>query len=119
MNQYLWELEDFHPGKDTEIWDMFQGHPAEYIEAIRIRDAAISVGEELKRNPLIGKREIANYDLMDCIRRAQRIDNEKGDVEGIRIEWQEVGIADNCVQTLLRIQSLANTTQQVSEGKVV
>ena len=56
-NRYLWKLEDCLPEKDTEVWGMFQGRPAEYLAAIRIRDDAIDVGGELRRNFLIWKRE--------------------------------------------------------------
>ena len=57
MGRYLWTLEDYLPEKDSQIWDMFQGHPEEYFTSIRIRDAAISVGKELKRNLIIWNRE--------------------------------------------------------------
>ena len=49
MGRYLWKLEDRTPEKDSRIWDMFQGRPQEYFTSIRIRDAAVSVGKELKK----------------------------------------------------------------------
>ena len=57
VNHYLWMMEDCLPEKDKEIWDMFHGHPMGCLAAIRIRDAAVSVGKELKWNFLIGGRE--------------------------------------------------------------
>ena len=48
LNQYIWKLDDCLPGKDTEVWDMFQGHPVGYLAAIRIRDSSRSVGKEPK-----------------------------------------------------------------------
>ena len=119
LNRYLWKLEDCIPEKDTGVWNMFRGHRIKYFPAIRIRGAAISVGKEPKRNFLIGKREKANYAVLGYIQMDQLLGNENGDVEGILIERKEVGISANCVQTLLDIQSLTNTIQQVDEGKVV
>ena len=58
----------------------------EYLAEIRIPDTAISVGKELKRNFLIGKREKTNYDAADCIRRMQLLGNEKWDGGGVLIE---------------------------------
>ena len=57
MGRYLWKLEDYMPEKDIRIWDMFQGHPQEYFTAIRIRDAAISVGGTQNELPYMEKRE--------------------------------------------------------------
>ena len=57
LGRYLWKLVDYLPEKDKQIWDMFQGHPQEYFASIRIRDAAISVGNELKRNFPQGERK--------------------------------------------------------------
>ena len=47
------------------------------------------------------------------------LDNEIGEIEGIPIERKEVGISDNCVQTLLKLQIMENAIRQVAEGKVV
>ena len=91
----------------------------EYLEAIRIRDAAIGGWKEPKRNFLIGKREKAKYDVVDYIRRTQLLGNEKGDIGGALIEWEEVRISDNCAQAVLKIQPQTNNAQQVAEGKVV
>ena len=44
--------------------------------------------------------------------------NGKGEVDGILIARKEVRVADNCVQTLLKIQTLANLIQQLTEGKM-
>ena len=87
-----------------------------YFAAIRIRDSAISVGEELGRNFPMGKREKTNYAVLDFTRRMQLLGNGKGYADGILIEWKVVGIADNCAQPLLRIQALTNTIRQVAEG---
>ena len=54
MGRYLWKLEDNLPGKDIEIWDMFQGHQMGYMVGVRIRDAAVSVGGAQKE-PTAGK----------------------------------------------------------------
>ena len=40
----------------------------------------------------------------------------KGGANGILIEWEEVGISDNCVHTMLKIQALTTTAHQVDEG---
>ena len=56
---------------------------------------------------------------MEYIRRMQLICNEKGDIEGTLREWGEVRISDHCVQTLLKIQAMTNTTQQAAECKIV
>ena len=57
--------------------------------------------------------------MIDYAQRIQKLGDEKGDIEGILIEWEEVGIAYNYVQTLLKIQAMANLIQQVAEGRIV
>ena len=44
---------------------------------------------------------------------------EKGDTTGIRIEWKEVGIADNCVKTIRKIQTMTSIAHQLTEGRIV
>ena len=62
--------------EDGKIWDLAQGRPVEYLAAIRIRDAAISVGEELTRNFPIGKRERENELRCDGLRRTNGTDQQ-------------------------------------------
>ena len=119
MDRYLWKLVDYMPGKDKQIWGMFQGHPLEYSAAIRIRDAAISVGNELKRNFLLGEQGNANYAVLDYIQRLQLMGNEKGEIKGILIEWKEVRIGDHCLQAILKIQTFANNIQAADGGKLI
>ena len=45
--------------------------------------------------------------------------NAKGGKQGIPIDWEEVRIADNCVQTILKIQTLTNLIHQITEGGIV
>ena len=75
--RYLWEIVDFLPGKDKQVWGMFQGRPQAYFTSIRIRDASIIVGNELKRNFLIGAEERTNCAFLDYIQRLQLLGNEK------------------------------------------
>ena len=98
-------------GGRQKIWDMFRGRPIEYLAAIRIRDASVTVGNELKRNPPIGSMEKTNYAVANYIQRLVLLDNEKGDTKGIRTEWEEVRIGDHFLQTLLKIQTLTNDIQ--------
>ena len=87
-----------------------------YYAAIRIRDAEITVGKETKRNFIIHKRDKTNYAVPDYIQMIQLLENEKGGFSGNLIEWKEVRVADNCVQTILEIHALTNVAHQVTEG---
>ena len=78
IGRYLWKIVDFLPEKHKQIWDMYQGRPPEYFTSIRIRDAAIIVGNELKRNFLIGAQERTNWASIDYVRRLQLMGDEKG-----------------------------------------
>ena len=97
INRFLWRITDHLPSDDRTIWDLFHGRPTEYLAAIRIRDASVIIGNELKRNPLIGSKEHSNYAVLNYIQRLVLLDNEKGDTKGILIEWQEVRIGDQCL----------------------
>ena len=52
VNNYLWKIEDF-PEIDARLWQMMSFHAAEYFQAVKIRDDAISTGKELQRNFLM------------------------------------------------------------------
>ena len=67
-HKYLWQIEDFSPPSDAELWKLMSGHTMEYSQAVQTRDNAISTGKELKRNFLMGKRARANYSALDHIR---------------------------------------------------
>ena len=81
INRFLWEISDYLPSEEEKIWGTFRGHPIEYLAAIRIRDAAVAVGNELKRNFPIGTMEKTNYAVLNYIRRLVLLDNEKGDAK--------------------------------------
>ena len=116
INRFLWKIADYLPSGYKKIWGMFRGHPIEYLAAIRIRDSAATVGNELKRNSPIGSNENANYAGLNYIRRLVLLDNEKGDTKGILTEWKEVRIGDHCLLTLLKLQTLTNDIQAAAEG---
>ena len=118
IKRFLWRLVGYLPEKDTQVWDMFQGHPQEYFTAIRIRDAAISTWNALGGNFLIGSNVDANFAVSDYIQRLQLLGNEKGATEGISIAWGDVRIGDQCLLTLLNIQTLTNITQMAADGKI-
>ena len=117
INRYLWKIVDFVPEKDNQIWDMYQGHPREYSTAIRIRDASIRVGNEMKRNFLIGTQGRTNFSALDYIRRLQMLGIEKGGLKCMMIEWKEVRIGYNCSMALLQLQTITNVIQAAEEGK--
>ena len=94
----------------------FPWTPTEYLAAIRIRDASATVGNELKRIPLIGSKKNANYAVLNYMQRLVLLDNEKGDTKGMLLEWEEVRIGDHCLQTLLKLQTLTNDIQAAAEG---
>ena len=98
---------------------MPQGHPLEYSTAIRIRDASISVGNEIKRNFLLREQASKNYAVLDNTQRLHLMGNEKGEINGILIEWEEVRIGGRCLKTLLKIQALTNVAQSTAEGKLI
>ena len=58
----------------------------EYCQAVKIRDNEISTGEELKRNFLMGRREITNYSALDHAQRLDIIEDAAGKTKGIPIE---------------------------------
>ena len=109
----------FLPDEDKKIRGMFRGRPVEYLAAIKIRGAAITAGNELKRNFPGWKHEAANYAVLNYIQRLQLLGTEKGNTQGILIEWEEVRIGDHCLKTLLKVQSLANDIQSAEEGRLV
>ena len=117
INRFLWRITDHLPSDDRTIWDLFNGHPSEYLAAIRIRDASFIIGNELKRNSLIGSKERSNYAVLNYIQRLALLDNEKGDTEGILIECKEVRIGDQCLETLLKLQILTSDIHPAAEGK--
>ena len=91
---------------------------AEYFQAVKIRDDAISTGKELKRNSPMIKWERENYSFLDHMRRLEIIGDATGETKGILIEWEEVRIADICFQTMLRIQTTTDAMQKVLDGKI-
>ena len=98
--------------------EMFQEHPLGYFAAIRIRDASISVGNELKRDLILGAQGNTNFAVVDYTQRLQLMGNEKGEIKGILTEWGEVRIGDHRLQTLLMIQTLTNNIQSAAEEKL-
>ena len=68
-----------------------------------------------KEQPHREKRK-TNYALIDYIQMGELLGSGKGDTEGILNEWKEVRVADNCVQTLLKIQTLRIRAHQLAEG---
>ena len=56
---------------------------------------------------------------MDYIQRTVLLENEKGEIKGTLIEWEEVRVADECSRILLRLQTLTNLTQAAEEGKPI
>ena len=94
IHRYLWKIVDFLPEKGEQIWYMYQGRPQEYFTSIRIRDASISVGNELGRNFLIWAQERTNWAVLDYIQSLQLMGNEKGEIKGMLTEWK-VRIGDN------------------------
>ena len=74
---------------------------------------------ELKRSFAIGKREKTNNAAIDYIQMIHLLGSGKWDISGTLIEWGEERIADNCLQTPLKIQAMANLIQQVTDGRIV
>ena len=106
---YLWEIEDRSPKSDAELWKMMGDQTAEYYHAIEIRDSATSTGEALKWSFRAENRERANYSALDYMQRFDAIEDQNGENAGVLIEWGEVRVSDNCSQTLMQIQTLANS----------
>ena len=73
---------------------IFQKDPQEYFTAIKLRDASQSIGNDFRKNFLLGGEERANFAIVDYIQRTTRLENEKQEIKGILIEWEEVRIGD-------------------------
>ena len=52
------------------------------------------------------------------MRRIQTIESATGEIKGVLIAWGEVRLAEDYAQTLLKIQSMANATQQLLWRKI-
>ena len=92
--------------------------PQEYYHGIRIRDAALSIGLDFRKNFTTGEGQRMNFAIVDYIQRITLLNNEQNGIKGIQIEWGEVRVADACVGALLRLQTLTNMLQAAEEGKI-
>ena len=97
---------------------MTGSHAAEYIRSVKIRDNAVSTGEDMRRNCLTRNRERANYAALGYAQRLETIEDAAGETKGILVEWGAVRIADSCFQTLLKIQTPTNAMQKLLDGKI-
>ena len=100
------------------MWKICMRHPQEYYHGIRIRDAALSIGLDFRKNFTTGEGQRANFAIVDYIQRLTLLNNEQNEIKGIQIEWKEVRVADACVGALLRLQTLTNMLQAAEEGKI-
>ena len=119
INQYLWKITEDLPENDEEMWRIFTKPPQEYYTAIKIRDAARSIGYDFRRNFLLGKHGRTNFSIMDNIQRTALLENEKEEIKGILIGWKEVRVSDECSRILLRLKTLTNLLQAAEEGKLI
>ena len=108
---YRWKTARYGAWRRGARWDTSQQYESATPPAV--------VGGRTQKELTHRKREKTNYDVMDCVRRMVLIGNEKGDIDGILIEWEEVRISDNCAQTLLKLQNRTNAIEQFAEGEVV
>ena len=60
-----------------------------------------------------GQSRQQNYAAHYSARRLQAVESEGGEIDAIVIEWEEVRLAVDCVQTMLKIQNRPNATQQL------
>ena len=63
------------------------------------------------------KRDRGNYAILDYTQRLEIIEDSAWKTNRVLVEWKEVRIADICFQTLLKIQTPTNATQQLPGGK--
>ena len=117
INRYLYSLTEAIPRKDDEVWEIFQKHPQEYIAAIKIRDEALNIGQDLKKRFLLGREERTNFAVTDQLQRKIPMGNETQKVKGILLKWGEVRIGDDYSETLLKLQMITNLVQNAEEGK--
>ena len=77
INQYLYNVTEVIPEDDDEVWAAFHEHPKEHFTAIKIRDAARSIGKDFKKHFLTGDNEQTNYAVTDYIQRNTLLTNEE------------------------------------------
>ena len=53
MENYIWQIEDFFPASDAELWKMMRCRTAEYSQSVKSRGDAASTGKEPRRNFLM------------------------------------------------------------------
>ena len=52
------------------------------------------------------------------MRRLDTVEDQSGETKGVLIEWKEVRVADNCAQTLLKIQTMTDAMRRLVGGKI-
>ena len=118
LGNYMWRIGDHFPTSDAGRWEMFERHHG-MLPIHKGPGRFCRKGQEPKTNFLTENRERRNYTSLDYTHRPDTIEDPTGDTEGILTEWGEVGIADSCAQTLLKIQTLTNDMQkQLDENRM-